>query len=205
MKKIILVGNGGHAKVVKDIILSNGEFEIAGYLDSKVVKYYEKDGYFYDKVEHFYKYKNDYYFVIAIGNNEVREKIVASFDLDSKSFPSLIHSSAVVSDSAKVGNGTVVMPNVTINADSNIGLHTIINTGTIIEHDNTIKDYVHISPNAVLAGGVSVESKVHVAIGAKILPQILIGLNSVVGAGATVTKNVPKNCTVLGTPARPKE
>lgn len=205
MKKIILIGKGGHSKVIKDIIFKQQRYQLVGYLDNKVDSYYESEGLFYDNLTNYHKYANEHYFNIAIGNNFVREKIFKELDIEIERFPTLIHPTASISTSATIERGTVVMPNVTINADTKIGHHVIVNSGAVVEHDNMISDYVHISPNATLAGGVMVDLKSHVAIGATVLPQITIGENCIIGAGATVISDVKTNTTVIGTPAKPKE
>ena len=152
-----------------------------------------------------FKDKDECFFVIAIGNNYVRQKLFNSLDIPVNQYATLVHPSAIVSSSAKIECGTVVMPHAVINADTTIGKHVIINTGAIIEHDNNIADYVHVSPNATLAGGVTVGEASHIAINAGVLPLVEIGSHCIVGAGATVINHVKSESTVVGTPAKTKE
>lgn len=205
MKKVVIIGNGGHAKVIKDVIHAQGEFILAGYLDNNIDNYYEESGCFYDNLLHLERYRNDYYFIIAIGNNKVREQIFEQSNIAIKQFAKVIHPTAIISPYSEIGYGTVVMPNAVVNADTVIGEHVIINTSAVVEHDNRIGDYVHISPGAMLAGGVSVGRQTHVAIGAKVIPQINIGQDCVIGAGATVINDIESYQTVVGTPAISKE
>lgn len=205
MKYIILIGNGGHSKVIKDIIDASPNYVIAGYLDNKFSSYEENGNYFYDNLDNIQLYKEDYYFCLAIGNNLIRNKLFEELKLDKNQFPTLIHPTSSISPSAQIDFGTVVMPNAVINADTKVGKHVIINSGAVIEHDNIIDDYVHISPNATLAGNVVIGECSHIAIGASILPQIKIGRNCIVGAGATVINEVYDKQIVVGTPAKPKE
>ncbi|EHY91866.1 acetyltransferase [Staphylococcus saprophyticus] len=205
MKYIILIGNGGHSKVIKDIIDASPNYVIAGYLDNKFSSYEENGKYFYDNLDNMQLYKEDYYFCLAIGNNFIRNKLFEEMQLDKNQFPTLIHPTSSISPSAQIDFGTVVMPNAVINADTKIGKHVIINSGAVIEHDNIIDDYVHISPNATLAGNVVIGECSHIAIGASVLPQIKIGRNCIVGAGATVINEVNDKQIVVGTPAKPKE
>ena len=184
---------GGHSKVVRDIIESSTDYHLAGYLDDVINDYYEEDGLIYDNLKDINRLKSQYYFVLAIGNNTVREKIFNKNDIPIERFPVFIHPSSIISPSAKIGYGTVVMPKAVINADSKIGIHTIINTNAIVEHDNQIGDYVHISPSAVLAGGVKVGNLSHIALNATVLPLVEIGSHCVVGAGATVIKMLNQN------------
>ncbi|MEJ7518930.1 acetyltransferase [Staphylococcus saprophyticus] len=205
MKYIILIGNGGHSKVIKDIIDASPNYVIAGYLDNKFSSYEENGKYFYDNLDNMQLYKEDYYFCLAIGNNFIRNKLFEEMQLDKNQFPTLIHPTSSISPSAQIDFGTVVMPNAVINADTKIGKHVIINSGAVIEHDNIIDDYVHISPNATLAGNVVIGECSHIAIGASVLPQIKIGRNCIVGAGATVINEINDKQIVVGTPAKPKE
>ncbi|UXU57629.1 acetyltransferase [Staphylococcus agnetis] len=205
MKKLVLIGNGGHAKVIRDIVSLSEEYQLVGYLDGKINEYFVKDNIFFDSLNNIHKYRNNYYFCIAIGNNYVREKIYLSSDIPINQYATLIHPSAVISSSVKIGYGTVVMANVVINADATIGDHAIINTGAIVEHDNILSNYVHISPNATLTGGVIVGKSVHIGASAVVNPLKEVGDNSIVGSGATVVTNVEACTTVIGTPAKPKE
>lgn len=205
MRKIILIGNGGHSKVIKDIIEAQQQFEVVGFLDDKFDSYFENEHYFYDSLQNIELYKSDYLFNIAIGNNFVREKIFQEMEVNIEQFPVLIHPTACISPSVSIGNGTVVMPGTVINADTVIGKHSIVNSGAIIEHDNDISDFVHLSPNATLAGNVTVGMYSHIAVNATILPQIKIGERCIVGASATVIKDINAGTTVIGTPAKPKE
>lgn len=199
------LGNGGHSKVIKDIIDASSDYVIAGFLDNKFSSYEENDKYFYDNLDNIQLYKEDYCFCLAIGNNFIRNKLFEEMKLDKNQFPTLIHPTSSISPSAQIDFGTVVMPNAVINANTKIGKHVIINSGAVIEHDNIIDDYVHISPNATLAGNVVIGECSHIAIGASILPQIKIGRNCIVGAGATVINEVNDKQIVVGTPAKPKE
>ncbi|PNZ70016.1 acetyltransferase [Staphylococcus croceilyticus] len=204
-KPLILIGKGGHSKVIKDIIEAEQQYHIAGYLDNAIDEYYTDNDIFFDNLDAIEHYNKEYFFVIAIGNNQVRNKLFHELDIPLKQYATLIHPSAIISPSAQIGRGTVVMPNAVINADTTIGKHVIINTGSIIEHDNQIGDYVHVSPNAALAGGVKVGNESHIAINSAVLPLVEIGEKCIVGAGATVIKNVKSESTVIGTPAKIKE
>ena len=210
MKKIIIIGAGGHAKVVADIILTrkidlNENLKIIGFLDDnfKNLKY---DNIFnipilgdLSNIEKFSNNK-DYFFIIAIGSNKVREEI-------SKKYPELnyyiaIHPRSIISREVEIGAGTVVMANVVINPASTIGKHCILNTSSVIEHDNELGDYVHISPNTTLCGGVNIEDNSWIGAGSVIRQQIYIGKNVLVGANSVVIKNIEDNCIVVGNPAK---
>lgn len=203
MKPILLIGNGGHAKVIKDIINQSKQFYFAGYLDDSIKKLHKEDNIIYDSLDNISNYIEDYYFIISIGNNEVREAIFKKIDIPIKKYPILVHQSSSIGSNVKIGQGTVVMANTVINADTRIGKHSIINTGAIVEHDNEISDFVHVSPNATLTGGVTVGTKTQIGASATVIPQVNIGKNTIVGASSTVVKDIDDNQVVVGVPAKP--
>lgn len=203
--KIVIIGHGGHSKVICDSILSQNEFEVVGYLDDKYKDVKRIGNIYYGPIssaKRLIDYFIDIKFIIAIGNNQGRKQIVDKLNLSENYFVTLIHKSAVVSQSSKIGIGTVVMPNSVINAESQIGNHAIINTGAIIEHDCIVGDFIHVSPAATLTGAVHLEEGVSVGAGAIIIPNIKIGEWSIIGAGATVISHIPSYCTAVGIPAK---
>ena len=202
MKKIILIGNGGHGRVIQAIIHRTEGYELAGILDEAIEGYYEKDSIFYDSLDNLSNYIKDYLFVIAIGDNSVRNSIIESNNLTDDNFTSIIDANAIIPSDVSIGTGTVVMPGVVINPGSTIGKHSIVNTRAVVEHDNTLGDFVHISPNATLAGTVTVKDFVHVGSGATIIPNSTIHQHSVIAAGAVVTEDIEENSLAVGVPAK---
>lgn len=204
MNKIVLIGDGGHSKVIQDIIHANQDLSLTAILDSKYSESIEKDEIKYEHTDAIQAYLSQYcLFCIAIGNNEIRQKLVDTLNIPMTRYALLVHPSAVISPSAEIGRGTVVMPNATINADTKIGEHCIVNSNAVIEHDNIIEDYAHISPNATLAGTVSVGKGTHIGSNATIIPNKKVGSWSVIGAGAVVINNIESNITAVGVPALP--
>ncbi len=191
----ILFGASGHAKVIAEILQKRGE-SICKIVDDapKCEQIFGVPVKHSDDIE-----CSEYEMIIAIGNNEIRQKIAQQY---SCRYATAIHPSATVSEYAVVGNGTVVMANAVINPDARIGEHCIINTGAVVEHDCNIAAFVHISPNASLAGNVEVGEGTHIGIGASVIQGIKIGKWAVVGAGAVVIRDVPDYATVVGNPAR---
>ncbi|WP_239745291.1 acetyltransferase [Mammaliicoccus sp. F-M27] len=203
MKPILLIGNGGHAKVIKDIIKQSEDYSFKGYLDDNINEFHEENNIIYDRLENISNYANDYHFIISIGNNEVRETIYKKVNIPIEKYSILIHPTSSIGSNVKIGYGSVVMANTVINADTSIGKHSIINTGAIVEHDNNISNFVHVSPNSTLTGGVTVGSKSQIGASATVIPQINIGKNTIVGAGSTVVNDIGDNQIVVGTPAKP--
>ena len=198
MNKLIIVGAGGHGKVIADIAMKNGYTDICFIDDSAIgeVLGFPIIGRTADLPK-----MNDSAtdFVIAIGNNKVRQAIAESYDVN---WVTLVHPSAQIAVDVVIDVGTVVMASAVVNPSAKIGKHCIINTGVIVEHDNVIEDYVHISPRAVLGGVVHIGSLTHVGIGATVKNVIDICQDCVIGAGAVVVKNIEKSGTYVGVPAR---
>jgi sugar O-acyltransferase (sialic acid O-acetyltransferase NeuD family) len=136
---------------------------------------------------------------LAIGDNRARQRSLLL--LETCSLPSLVHPSAVVSPSARLGRGTVVFAGAVINAAACIGEAVIINSSAVVEHDCVVADGAHVSPGAVLAGGVQLGERSWVGAGATVLTGIEIGADVTVGAGAVVIRDVPDGTIVAGVPA----
>lgn len=205
--KIIIIGHGGHSKVIADIILTNPKNKIVGYLDDKY-----KEIYFVKNQVHgptlwakvIAKYYEDIKFIFGIGDNKVRQSIVRNLDLPIEYYATITHPTATISSSVKIGYGTVVMPNVVLNADAIVGNHCILNSGSVVEHDCVIDNFVHVCPNSTLTGSVHLAEGVLSGAGSTILPRVKIGEWATIGAGATVTQSIPPYCTAVGIPAKVK-
>jgi sugar O-acyltransferase (sialic acid O-acetyltransferase NeuD family) len=182
-------------------VLCSGD-NLIGFLDddddkqgSEIFKGYKVIG----KTVDVGKYR-DCYCIVAVGDNHVRIEIVKK--LVGTKFYTAIHPSAVIADTVKIGEGTVIMAGVVINVDTEIGKHCIINTAVTIDHDNRIGDFVHISPGAHLAGGVSVGEHSWICTGAVIINNIHVGEDVVLGASARALKDIDVPGVYVGTPAR---
>lgn len=207
MKKIVLVGAGGHCKVIIDIINSTQQFHIIGITDknnigSKVfgIPILGDDTILQD----LYKNGTEYAFVSvgSINNLPFRYELYKKLKEIGFKIPILTHKNAIVSQYAKIEEGTCVMPNAVINANAYIGKNSIINSSSIIEHDCSIGDNCHISPGAKLGGNSKVGDNVHIGIGATIIHSISIGNNTIIGAGAVVIDNIGDNRVAVGVPAK---
>lgn len=192
---IVIYGASGHGKVIHDILTSqNKEVEISFVDDA------DKGGYFYHSPA-FLKSElsiDNHQVIIAIGNNKIRKRISETLS----NFTTAISPSATISPSVTIEEGTVIMPNVSCNADSRIGKHVILNTSCSIDHDCVIDDFAHISPNASLAGNVKIGEGTHIGIGASIIQGIKIGKFATIGAGTVIINDVPDGATVVGVPGK---
>jgi sugar O-acyltransferase (sialic acid O-acetyltransferase NeuD family) len=206
-KPIIILGAGGHAKVLIDT-LKLRSIEILGLLDSDLSKN-NKDLMGISVIGSDQDITtfpaSTYSLVNGIGSVKVdgkRKKIFEYYKLSGYFFERVIHPSAIISSNAVLLEGAQVLAGVIIQCGTQIGINSIINTGAIIDHDCCIGDHVHISPGVVLSGGVIVGSNTHIGTGATVIQGIKIGCNSMIAAGAVVVKDVEDNVTVRGVPAR---
>lgn len=163
MTEVILIGAGGHGKVVLDAVLSNSntDIKIIGFLDDggiKKIHGIKKLG----NIKDFVNFK-DKKFHIALGNNKFREKIAK--ELGEENLISIIHKTAYVSSMSKIGNGTYIGAMAVINPECEIGKGCIINTGTIVEHNSYIGDYSHLSYRALVGSESKISSGTMIDIG----------------------------------------
>jgi len=191
-KTFALVGAGGHAKVIIEIIEEMGG-EIAMINDTAPI----------DNL-HGYTVTQELPppelpVIISVGNNKIRKKIASALP---NIFGTAIHPKANLSTRCSINEGTVVMAGATINSDAVIGKHCIINTNASIDHDCVIGDFVHISPGVSLAGNVTVGEGTQVGIGSSVIPGVNIGKWVSIGAGAAVIANVPDFAVVVGVPGK---
>lgn len=203
MKKLILIGDSGHAKVIEHVAIRAG-WKVIAKLDDK---YSEKILDVKGRIKGPTKIIPDLldeetYILIAIGSNRVRKFIFEKLNLPIERYATVVDPSAIISEDTLIGYGTCIMPNSVVNPSVVIGNHVILNTRCVVEHDNIIEDYVHISPGSTLTGNVTVEEGGHIGAGATLIPSVRVGSWSVVGAGSTVIRNVENDVTVVGTPSR---
>lgn len=205
MKNIYIIGAGGHAEVVADIVLKrkellNDSIDLVGFLDDNLTENIFNTPVLgkVEKINELKKDKNNY-FVIAIGNNKVREKITRTYNCQ---YITLIHPNAIIGNEVIIDKGTVVMAGAIINSYSIIGKHSIINTGSIIEHDSGIEDFVHISPKVSLAGNVKIGRSTWIGIGSVVIQGINIGEETIIGAGSVVVKDINDKVKAYGNPCR---
>lgn len=205
MKRLAIIGASGHGKVVADIAESC-DWEAIDFFDDAYNPQVTTNGHWpiVGSVSDLLSTSSTYSGVIvAIGNNQVRQKICETIVASTMNLVTLIHPAAIVSRHAKIGTGSVVVAGAVINAYATIGSGAIINTNASIDHDCCLGDYVHISPGANLAGGVKVGNCSWIGIGSCIKQQVTIGGGVTVGAGAVVISDTLDNLTVAGVPAHP--
>ena len=202
MKRLALIGASGHGKVIADIARACGFNDIVFYDDrwQEIKRMYDCD--VVGSVDDALMQDNSRFDVamVSIGNSAIRYSIQQRLRSIA---PALVHPSAFVSRSAKLGLGSVVMPNAVINAETVIGDGVIINSGAVVEHDCVIEDFAHICPNTALGGGVHVGKRSWIGIGSSVIQLVKIGDDVTVGAGTVVIRDIPQNQRVAGNPAKP--
>lgn len=188
MKKVIIVGFGGHAKSVADSIRRQGIYEISGYTDSEdknnELAYLGTD----DCIEEIFKsgITNAVIGVGFLGKGNIRERIYEKLKKIGFSFPVVVDPSAIVSEDTVINEGTFVGKKSVINSGSVIGKMCIINTASIIEHDCVVDDYTHIAVGAVLCGGVSVGKRTLIGANSTIIQCRTVEDNSIIPAGIVI-------------------
>ncbi|WP_318447863.1 acetyltransferase [Photobacterium leiognathi] len=204
MARLAILGASGHGKVLADI---------ASITNWDVVDFFDDSWPMLTKVEHWSVVGNtetlfeclDSYdgVIVGIGNNNIRLQKQQQLEQRNAKLVSLIHPSAVISNSVVLELGSVVMANAVINPFCKIGKACIVNTASTVDHDCYLADGVHISPGANLAGDIKIGSRSWVGIGANIIQLIEIGDDVIVGAGSTVIHSISSFQKVVGSPAKP--
>ncbi len=207
MKKIILVGAGGHALSVIDSIHSNNKYEIIGVTDldcigDKLLSYeiIGNDNILQSIFDSGVKYA--FVTVGSIGNTSLREKLFNMLKGIGFILPPIIDVSSNIGSDVMLGEGVYIGKKTVVNPNSNIGNMSIINTGAIIEHCCFIGEFTHIAPGAVVCGDVKIGARTHVGANATVIQGTNIGDNSIVGAGSIVTNDVPGKVIAYGNPCK---
>jgi sugar O-acyltransferase (sialic acid O-acetyltransferase NeuD family) len=203
---IIILGAGGHGRVVLDILHQAQMHHPVGFLDNnKALHGRRVDGLpvlgGIDGLEGL-RARGIHGAVVAIGENGVRRAMGERLEQASFELVSAIHPSAQLARNATIGRGVVIAAGAMVCAHGQIGDLVILNTGCIVDHESMIGTAAHICPGVRLAGHVTVESGAFVGIGATIVQGVRIGFEAVVGAGAVVLRDVDPMTTVVGVPAR---
>lgn len=205
MTAIIVIGAGGHAKVVIEAIRAARGFEIIGVVDPKPPTANDLLGVPWlggDEVLGRLRTESTRRAFVALGNNRLRQQIGEHLSILGFELPPIIHPTAQVSPSASIGRGCIIMARACVGPVSTIGDMSIINTGAIVEHDNVIGRAAHVAPGAALGGSVTIGDRSLVGVGAAIRPDIVLGDDVIVGAGSGVVDNFPSGVMIGGVPAR---
>lgn len=203
VKYLLIIGAGGHGKVVVDVAESLGEYDDIFFIDAR-----------FPTLERHYGHRvigddqsiDDWVrpnvnFIVAVGDNNIRSGIFSSLSFKCASFATLVAPSATIASGCTIGAGTVVFPRVTIGPDTIIGNNVILNTACKLDGDIKIDDHAHIAPGSKLGVGVMVGSHALVGAGAVMSEGSSLGANSTLGAGAFLDFNLASGKTAVGRPA----
>ena len=209
MTDIVVIGGGGHAKVIISIIKKMDDFRIIGYTDPDNrgnilgVEYLGSD----DLLRQVIKNHPSASAVVGVGmlkSSDARKR-KKLFDLAGSlglKLPPIISPDAVINEDIKIGDGTVVMDGAVVNSGAAIGDGVILNTNCSVDHDCKISGFAHIAPGATLSGGVTIGENVLVGAGATVIEYKSIADNVIIGAGSVVVEDIPESGTYFGNPAR---
>jgi sugar O-acyltransferase (sialic acid O-acetyltransferase NeuD family) len=205
--RLLVVGAGGHARVVLDAFRRAGVHEIVGLLDNKSQQGDRHGFRILGSPEDIARIVEQFGITamfIAIGDNWSRAVATTAMTsaVATLGLPSVAHPSAVIADDVEVGGGSALLAGSVVGPGTHIGRGVIVNTNASVDHECILYEYSSVSPGATLAGGVQVGRYSVVGLGACVIEHCRIGEHAVVGAGAVVTHDVPANVVVYGNPAR---
>ena len=202
--RIVVVGAGGHARSVCDILLSSGAFELVGLLDPGA-----GEGFFGIPVlggdallPELIRNDRELGAFVALGNNRLREEKTSELERLGYRIVNAVSPHAVISTHATLGRGIAIMPGAIVNACAEIGDGCILNTNCSVDHDTLVGAFSHIAPGATLCGRVTVGRRCFVGAGATVIDTLHLGDDLILGAGSTAIRSLPGGHTAVGVPAR---
>jgi acetyltransferase-like isoleucine patch superfamily enzyme len=196
MKKIILIGGGGHCKSCIDVIESEKKYKIVGIFEKKKKNFFLFNYKIFSESYLNKRVIRNKYAIVTVGqikNYKIRVDLFNKIKKLGFKIPSIVSPLAYVSKHAAIGKGTIIMHGAIVNAGAVIGNNCIINTNSLIEHDVIIGNHTHISTEATINGGVIIKDNVFVGSRVIIKNNITIGESSIIGAGLYIKKNLNKN------------
>lgn len=204
MHGLLIVGAGGHGKVVAEIAQNLRRWGDIAFLDdlypeSTMIREWKIIGTIAEAGRFLADYPEA---IIAIGNNSIRLDVQKRMSREGFQFPALLHPAASVSRFASIAAGSVICAQAAVIIDSRIGLGAIVNTGASVGHDCILDDGVHVAPGVKLAGGVSIGENSWIGIGAIVKECVHIGRGVIVGAGSIIIRDIPDGVTVVGSPGK---
>ena len=207
MSRLIILGGGGHGRVVADTARRTGRWEHILFLDDAPDRTRAESDFAVlgtcKDLDQVLRPGDEC--VVAIGDNGQRRAMLDQVDQHAVPLAVIVDPSASVSADASLGPGTVILPQCAVNIGAELGRGCIVNTGASVDHDCRLGDCIHVAPGAHLGGDVSVGDLSWIGIGASIRHGIRVGARVMIGAGAAVVSNVATGSTVVGVPARPLE
>ena len=207
-RDVVLLGAGGHAKVLLDALLRAG-IEVTGIVDPVLAETHPlwRGISVIGNDDDLLKLNPEQVILInGIGSlpySSLRQRLFSRFTEAGFQFMNVIHPFALIGSGVELGEGVQIMAGAIIQADTTIGSNSIINTSALIDHDCLIENDVNLAPGVVVSGGVTIGEGAHIGPGASIIQGISIGAGAIVGAGTVVVKDLPEHHKLLGQAPRP--
>jgi len=206
---IVIIGTGAQAKYIVDILSYDKSFNISAIVKTgrEIEEDFEKDLVGVDIIESFSEFK-DYYkgneqkAIVAVAKNQEKELLIGQLEEMKVELINAIHPKAVIAETVKIDKNVLINAGAIIQPYASLGKGIMIHANVIVEHNSIVEDFVNLAPGAKLAGWVKVKRGAYVYAGACVIPGVEIGVNSIVGAGSVVIKDVPDQVTVVGNPAK---
>lgn len=210
MNDLIIIGASGFGRevawLVERINKKCKEWNLIGFIDDNIsIQGNVINGYRVLGTTNNIKDYPEAYYVCAIGSSKVRSMIIEKVTQENPNirFATLIDPTVEMSDLVEIGEGTIICAHTIITVNISIGKHVIINLDCTIGHDAVLKDFVTLYPSVNVSGASNIGKAVEMGTGMQIIQGKCIGEYSIVGAGSVVVKNIPDNCTAVGSPAKP--
>lgn len=202
--RIVVIGAGGHARSVCDVLLQAGAHQVVGLIDGG-----QAEGFFGlpvlggdDILPGLLARGEAQGALVGIGSNAVRRRITASLMEMGYEMVTAISPRAFLSAHASIGAGSVMMPGAVAGPCCRIGEGCILNTNCNVDHDTMVEDFCHIAPGVSISGNVHIGDGSFLGTGANVIDGIRIGQHVMLGAGGVAVRDIPEGCTAVGVPAR---
>ncbi len=209
MKDLYIIGAGGFGRevawLVERINQVEATWDIKGFIDdNKAIKGKIEGGYpILGGTDYLLEEKKEIWVVCAVGSAKIRKSIIEKTQINSNiRYATVIDPSVILSHRVEIGEGTIICAGTILTVDITIGKHVIINLDCTLGHDDIIEDFVTIYPSVNISGNVLVETCAELGTGMQVIQGKRIGRESILGAGAVVVKDIPEQCTAVGSPAR---
>ena len=201
---VIILGAGGHAKVIIDLLRAGGRYMIVGLLDADpsprtVLGVPVIDA---DSALPRIRREGVAHAFVAVGENGARATLAQNVISSGFELINAVSPAAVLAPSTRIGSGVAIMPGAVINADSTVSDLAIVNTGASIDHDGNIGYCAHVGPGCAIAGNVSIGRLAFLGVGVSVIPGISVGERAIIGGGACVVRDIPPGVLARGVPAR---
>lgn len=205
MSALLIVGAGGHGRVIADTALRTGRWSEIAWADDLADRTVPVLGFPVVGTRHDLSALRSRFdaAVVAIGDNRWRVAVTMELQALGYECPVIVAPEAVVSTHSVLGPGTVVLANAIVGVGAHTGCACILNHACTVDHDCMLGDGVHVCPGANLAGNVEIRDRAWIGIGAAVIQGVKIGMDAVIGAGAAVIRDVASGTTVVGVPAAP--